>query len=229
MTLTELIAYTRTKLDDTVATKRGNYLWSDGEITIALNIANNEWNEEIRNLRDSSTLAICNIGISDTDYEYDMSDLIIEIISARLNSDGLPIDIRTEAWMDHFCRYDWRSSLADKPLVIIPNYEAGTLRIYPKMNTGKSDVIWLSVARHQLTQFSTASPNDSPEIHFTQHVLLVDGALRELYKKSDSKTFNPKASADAGNDFEEHKSKAKAKKYRQNADSMPFAPDAGAI
>jgi hypothetical protein len=74
-----------------------------------------------------------------------------------------------------------------------PTAETNTSAILRKI----MDTIQLSVYRYPLAQATIGNLTDgtSPTIHFTKHIGLVDGILREAYLKQDTECYDPQASS----------------------------------
>ena len=121
MNLTEILAECRGRLGDT----RAPYLWSDGELVGYLNEAVNEAAEEGKLFRDSTTAAICQIAVHADDFtqDYPLDSRILEIYSAKLSGQPLPLRRRTKAEMDTL-NPDWRNETSSTPWAFLTDYSA---------------------------------------------------------------------------------------------------------
>jgi hypothetical protein len=190
MTLTEILAEARNRLADT----KTPYLWSDAEIIGYLNEAINQVVEKKRLIRDSKTAAVCAIAVlvADLTPDYLMDTRIVEIISAKMRSQSLPLT-RTdkkelESWYP-----DWRAATASTSRYFLTDYSEGYLTIFPKSNA--ADTIDLTVYRLPSAQMSVSALTASPEIHFKNHPRLINGILSRAYLKEDSETLDPQKAA----------------------------------
>ncbi len=192
MTLTQILAESRDRLDDEGAS---NNLWSDAELTGHANLLLNELAEEKRLFRDSRTTAICNIAVLAVDVtaDYLFDTRICEFISVRMNSQKVPLT-RTyktdiEAWNP-----DWRNLTAGTPQWYLTDYSEGYLTLCPKSSV--NDTILLTVYRLPLTQLDSSTPAGlaaSPELHFKHHPRLINGIMSLAFLKQDSQTYDPAA------------------------------------
>ena len=192
MNLTEILAECRGRQGDT----RAPYLWSDGELVGYLNEAVNEAAEKAKLFRDSITAAICQIGVhaADLTQDYALDSRILEIYSAKLSGQSLPLRRRTKAEMDAL-NPDWRNETASTPWGFLTDYSEGYITVHPKSNLDA--MLYLSVLRLPLTQMSlTTTPIPSPEIHFRHHPRLLNGMMCRAYLKEDSQTLDPQKAAE---------------------------------
>ncbi len=230
MNVTEILDLTRIRLDDTALP----YGWPDSELIQYLNKVHNEWTRDVRCLRDSSTVLVCNISLLASTASYALDNRIISIENAYLSSDGVPLARATEAILNVY-GLGWRTNTGT-PLAYIPDSAVGKIRIYPyyALVSGADpaatvDTLMMDVVRYPLLQLSLSTPTLSPEIHFTNHIDLVTGIMREAYLKEDSQTFDKQASITAGALFESAKSDAKSSMLTLRDDDSVYAAHDGAL
>lgn len=91
------------------------------------------------------------------------------------------------------------------------------------------DKMYMTVNRLMVTPLSLEFPNRSPEIRQEHHIHLIDGILREAYKKADTETYDPNRSERHAINFEIAKAKAKEQKLLLRNTGGIFTPHPGAI
>lgn len=137
MTVEEILALARTRLDDWKGYGQQKELWTDEENLASLNSSYKELVKDTRCVVDSSTPALTVYSILTNTFEYSYDYRVVEIKSARLASYGVPLTIRDEAYMDEH-HYNWRSRTGD-PRILIPEYQTKMFRIFPYIS-GTTDL-----------------------------------------------------------------------------------------
>lgn len=125
MTVEEILAFARGLLGD----QRQPYLWSQDELLLYYNHSVDDICRRVKHLRDNSTSSVCQINILSGVHSYSNSSKIVEIISAKLSSQGSPLTRKSEFWMDSNV-WSWRS-VVGTPSIIIPEIEKDKFRLYP--------------------------------------------------------------------------------------------------
>ncbi len=188
MTMADILLEARDRLGDTGKPQ----LWSDRELCGYTNIVINEVTEEKRLFRDSKTPAICNIAVlaADAAPDYLLDTRINEIVSARMNSQVIPLVRETKKYLESW-NPDWRNMTVDTPYWFLTDYSEGYLTLVPKSQ--RNDTILLTVYRLPLTQMAidAAGLAASPEIHFKHHPRLVNGIMSLAYLKDDTQCLDP--------------------------------------
>ena len=93
-----------------------------------------------------------------------------------------------------------------------------------------TDTLNLTVSRLPLAQLTmTGMKTESPEIRFDYHPYLINGILREAYKKHDADTLDPEKEKKYGDLFEMNKLKARAEKDNLRYSETIAKPHYGAL
>lgn len=191
MKLFELRDSFRLRSGDTVKP----YFCSDAEIDEWANEAEAEACRRAHLLVDS-TSEVTEIGIGAGDQVIALDERIIAIRRARLvtaNRVLKPIVVRD---MDD--RYPgWENATASTPLVFVPDYESGSICLYPPAAT--TDTLKLTAVRTPLQ--SMVDDDDTPEIPARYHSSLVNYMLAEAFSKPDADLFDPKRAKQADEAF----------------------------
>lgn len=137
MTIEEILALARTRLDDWKGYGQQKELWTDEENLASLNSSYRELLKDTKCIVDSSTatLTIYSILTNTPEYPYDYR--LVEIKSARIASYGNPLVLRDEAYMDEH-HWNWRLRTGD-PRILIPEYQSKKFRLFPYL-VGTTDV-----------------------------------------------------------------------------------------
>ncbi len=233
MTLAELLSSARRRLSDDTQP----YLWSDTDIVEYLNAAINWACEEGQLIIDSKTVAICNIAVldHDTSRDYALDSRILEVKSARMNSQSTPLVKRTCAWMD-INRPDWRTTTeTGTPTIYVLDYSDGYISIHPQSDS--DDTILLSVLRLPVNPMTLVAsgtpvvggPTASPETPSRYHIDLIDGIMSFAYLKEDTETLDPKKAETHRQRFKLAINKMAMNKLRSNYVSHSAGPHPGAV
>jgi len=129
MKASEIISQARGLMKDT----KPPYLWTEPELILYLNNSVNEAAEKAKLFLDSATAAICRIPIlaADPDPDYPLDNLIVEIVSAKLNTQSRSLDRKTKAELDLW-NPDWRSAAPGTSHCFLTDYTEGQLTLHPK-------------------------------------------------------------------------------------------------
>ena len=144
-TVAEVISLTRESvLDDTDSQK---YLWSNTELIYLLNRAYNELVKPSL-IKDQSTTAITEIKLLSNVGIYTLDSRIIQVNSARLETDTGSLTRTTEARLDATVS-DWRNETGT-PIEFAPSSATGYLSVYPKFDdtweyVGDSDISFVAL------------------------------------------------------------------------------------
>lgn len=192
MTLTQIIALCRSKLDDSVPDDDGNYLWSNDDLVGDLNELLTELCEEIPALiEDATTASICQIAVAIGSSTLTASPLISRITRAKLTSQTTPLALVNNRWMDAN-QSDWEAESNSTPThLITEGVGNGKVRLYPPSDA--VDTLNLTVYRMPTADLSwTTDQSTAPEIPARFHRRLVNGILSKAYLKNDTDTLDVK-------------------------------------
>ncbi len=202
MTLEDLIAAFRSRAQDTAEP----YLWSDAEVKEFVNDAENEAAERASLLRDTMTVAVCEVDVVAGTAAYLLDARILRVERAKLDLGSVPLSLSSTAAMDRGAGVtprDWRTqSLSWQSGVSGSGWEQRTgtpamalldregaqwkLTLVPKPVV--DDTLRLQVFRQPLAPM--AADDDTPEIPTRLHIRLVDWMMYRAYSKEDAETFN---------------------------------------
>lgn len=213
MTLAQLIAQFRVEVAD-VATPP---LFTDAQVTLWLNEAEEEAAIRARLLRDKVTTALCQISVVPTVSVYALDPRVVEIIYAGMiyasNVGMFPyrLAITTADVLDQV-RPAWRS-LRYRPQGIIQYDAKMEVDCIPDANY----TINLEVYRMPLVQMALTT--DSPEISAIHHRHLVKWAKHRAYDKQDADTQDLAKSDKYRKEFEDKFGKPLDASYRKRANA----------
>lgn len=192
----EILNRIRTRyLDDTLASSDdSNALWSDEEIYDAIDEAHKAFAIDTRLLRDSRTASVTQLTVTEDDEWADLSDKVIEIKKASLNSSGAHLSIidyqrldngylNIDDYFNFTSTANWEND-EGTPQAIIINLQHNAVRVYPIPSS--DDQINLTVIRLPLTQVNEANKLEDLEFSDLWKNAITYGSLRELYMKQDS-------------------------------------------
>lgn len=191
MNLRDLIVAFRARADDLTEPP----LWSDDEVTLYLNEAQNEAATRALLIRDSTTAAVCTIAITTVPTDYALHTSVLVVDRVKLASQTSPLARVTVDWLDENCA-DWEAGTAGTPRYFVE--DAGRIRLVPKSSV--SDTLALTVYRLPLEAMN--AEDDVPEIHAREHHRMIDWALRCAYLKPDTDAFDKKRALDSEAMFE---------------------------
>jgi|WetSurSiteA1Bulk_404760.scaffolds.fasta_scaffold58909_2 hypothetical protein len=177
MNLGEIITLIGYRLDDI----KVPYLWEDGELIQFINDAQNQVCEECGVLRDSSTAAICNVSITAGTSIYSIDSRVVKIFTVKLGSSYQLLEQTTRENLNN--DYPGWESQTGTPTTWIQD-NTGKITLYPKPTANST--LYLYVSRYPLTQL--ANREDTPEIPWKYHPLLINGAIAQAYMKGDTET-----------------------------------------
>ncbi|MBF0459309.1 MAG: hypothetical protein HQK99_15575 [Nitrospirae bacterium] len=181
MTLTEILATTRTMLDDTAKP----YLWPDEELVVCLNDRLNAMCAETLCITDSITPQICHITLTKGTASYALDSRVIAIKRAVLQSTGTPLFKTTQ---DSLLRwYGLWQNFEGTPAYYMLDVQSGYITLHPA--PAGSDTLNLIVYRFPLNEMSTSVPYAEPEIPRRYNRTLINGILALAYEKSGSDTL----------------------------------------
>lgn len=202
MTLDDQIAACRVLLADT----RKPPLWSDDELRLYLNEAQNEAAERGQLILDIDTPEVCEIQVRAGVRIYELHQSVLKIKRAKLDLGDRPLIETSAGQMDQGGAGWFPSGLNQYPpnATWFPggsNWEAleGTPERYIHNDLASITLIRIPVAddvlRLQVTRLPLCpmkNSQDEPEIAARYHFRMLDWALRCAYLKQDSETFDPK-------------------------------------
>lgn len=185
MTLEELIDAFRDRSGDTVTPP----LWSDDEVTLFLNEAQNEACERARLILDTTSPEVCELYVSAGTSGYDLDPRVLEIRRAKLDLATRPL-VETSIEELDAQMPGWESKTGT-PTHFFQTSETG-LTLVPKPLA--ADTLRLRVIRLPLQPM--ADDSDEPEIAAKHHYRMLDWALRCAYLKQDSEALDKQKAAD---------------------------------
>lgn len=186
MNLRDLIDRFRKDTQDTGSPK----MWDDEEITDYANEAEDEACRRAGLLVDSSS-DITELDIAAGDSVLELDESVIYVRRAILVSTGRRLTPRVSRAMDEEVP-GWESSMASSPMVFIPDWESGKLKLWPPSKN--DDVIRTTVVRTPLKAME--DDDDVPEIPRRHHVGLLEWMKHLGYLKQDADTFDPKKASE---------------------------------
>ena len=178
----ELRDRARREMKDTVKP----YFFSDEDLDTWLNEAEVEAARRALLLVDStSDAASAEVGAGDLGVE--LHPAVIYVRRARLASNGRPLVPIVSRTMDE--QYPgWEAAQASTPLVFVPDWQTGYLRLHPPIKI--ADSVLMTVVRKPLAAMEL--DEDSPEIREHLHLKLLDWVKFRAYSTPDSDFFDPK-------------------------------------
>lgn len=219
MNLGELLAETRTELDDKEFDGR-DVFWSDTRLVSLLNEGQDVFCEETGFIQDSSSAAATITGVADTQ-RYSLHPSIILV--RRVELDGYPLVPLVYAQQE--------DPLWDADM--IPEYRATSpVRWRSDKDSGKIEFVGtvqagqefnLSVWRRSLLQLRINNLYGKPEIPVRWHSALMEYACWKAQLKHDAETYNPRAAEGHRQEFYRKVSEGKRQWFRQHR------ADAGAV
>jgi hypothetical protein len=183
MTLSELISAFRIRADDMISP----YLWSDPEVTLYLNEADNEAAGRAELIQDDATAAVCTLTMVAATAKYALHASVLRIERAKLTSTGKFLKVVARETLDA----DWPlwEAATGTPQYLVDGQD-GFVTVAPTPIA--VDTIQLTVKRLPLTVM--ALPADTPEIPARYHYRMIDWALRCAYLKHDADAWDKEAS-----------------------------------
>ena len=190
MTLEELIGAFRTEADD--ATEP--YLWSDEEIVAYLNDAENESCIRAGLLHDEKTSSLAVLAIQPGTAQIELSPLVLDVLTARLTSNGLPLfRDAPEAFLSH-------AAQPGRPHRYC--VDRTWLRLHPVPD--QAETLTLRVSRLPLAPLTLQQPNATPEIPVSEQARLLGWALFRAFSKRDADSYDKGKAMEFAAQFSEH-------------------------
>jgi hypothetical protein len=177
--LEEQIAAFRDRTGDTEAP----YLWSDQEVTLFLNAAQDEAAERAYLIFDATTDEVCEIPIVAGTATYDLHPSILKIQRAKLDLGNRPLVETSIEKLDEECQ-GWETTSGNPCRFFQTSDTTITLQPNPTVN----DTLRLRAFRLPLVRMEDDA--DEPEIAAKHHYRAIDWALRCAYLKQDSETLD---------------------------------------
>ena len=175
MNLGELKAIVRRRLDDT----KKKYEWSDDDVVLYLNKAEQEACRRARLITDSSTEEICRMSVVSGESLFEFDPRILYIRRLKLSTETVTLQKWRREDLDA-TEPGWEDTTGDITRWC-PNYETGKIRwIYTPTAAATVNA---TVIRLPLQDM--AADEDVPEIKPHLHLSLVHGALFYLYQNAE--------------------------------------------
>lgn len=178
MNLSEFKSAFRTRTHDLAEKK----LWSDAEIKLYLNEAQNEAATRALLIQDESTPAVCEIDLEVASGTYPLHSSVLEITRGTL-SDNTILHMTSREELDDVWE-NWETATGT-PKFLLETGDGNVLVIPIPTST---DTLTLTVRRLPLD--SLDENDDEPEIHEKYHYRMLDWALRCAYLKQDAETLD---------------------------------------
>lgn len=210
MTGAELLEYVRS---DLLRDSAQPYLWSDELIFKYLTEAQQIMAEETYCLSDNSTESITTITTEADTAEYDLSDLVLHVYSARVST----VSYNMRDWTSRVVPSHLLTTTG-QPVAYSLDEALGVIRFYPVPEDEYT--IYLRVARLPQTAISD---DDDPEIPTRLHIDLGDFAAYRCLLNNDVDGNNKGAAAEFLGAWHEKLSKAKHRYYRLRHGANPTA------
>lgn len=166
------------------------FAWTDDEIRDYANEAEDEACRRASLLVDSSS-ASTEIDVAAGEAVLELDESVIYVRRAILVSTGRRLVPRVVRAMDDEVP-GWESNQASSPVVFVPDWESGKLRLWPP--SAKVDVVRTTIVRTPLKPMSNEL--DTPEIPRRHHAGLLDWMKHLGYLKRDTDTFDPKKASE---------------------------------
>lgn len=196
------------------------YLWSDDEVFRYMNDAYVMFVRLTGGVADF-TSDICAVDVTTGEATSTISPAIMRIMSATRRSDNKPVAVINSTDMNKLRSSDYGQA---KALVMdnrtgnvnymVQGLQPNTVRwiMIPEVD----DIVDLHVYRKPLSRI-TGSEQELTDVNEDHHIHLMDWMKHLAYKKPDSDTYNPNASATGKADFEAYCAMVKAEWERYKA------------
>lgn len=158
-------------------------MWTDPEIIDFVNQAEDEACRRAGLLVDSSS-GVTEISVSAGDYAVDLDASVIYVRRVRVQG-GQVLQPRVSRSMDEDAP-GWEDALPGNPVVFVPDWESGKLRIWPPFSAAAT--LRLTVVRTPLNEM--IEDDDEPEIPRRYHKSLLDWVKFLAYQKQDADTMD---------------------------------------
>jgi len=130
MNIAEIISLARSEiLDDTISPR----LWTDTGLVSYFNRAYDELVRETYCIVDSSTVSVCQVPLLANQSLHATSPKVLKILNSWLNSNGYPLDRKTEAFMNGY--FNWRATTGTYPYWLVMDSQNRYIVPYPKYDT----------------------------------------------------------------------------------------------
>lgn len=183
-----LVEQLRLELDDTVE----DYLWSDQELFLYVDLSQKWYAKVTEAFRDSTTPEITQISIAaDLNGDYDplvtFDERIIRVEDAYLETAAVDLDLKNENEL----LSGWQTETGT-PSALVLDYDHSKGRLVPVPDT--DDTLLLTVVRYPLKDVLDGGRLEVKDpLH--QYALL-DGAKHYAYSKNDADVYNPRLAAE---------------------------------
>lgn len=210
MTGAELLEYIRT---DLLRDSALPYLWSDELIFKYLTEAQQIMAEETYCLTDNSTTSLTTITTTADTAEYDLSDLVLHVYSARVST----VSYNMKDWTSRVVPSHLETTTG-QPVAYVLDEAAGFIKFYPVPDDAYT--VRLRIAR--LPQTDISDDND-PEIPTRLHIDLGEFVAYRCLLNNDVDGNNKGAAKEFLDSWEKRLSKAKHRYYRLRHGANPTA------
>lgn len=178
-----LVEQLRLELDDEVE----DYLWSDRELLLYVDLAQKIYAKETEAFRDSTTAEICSVAVTADDPVVVLDDRIIRIDTAYLETADVELELKNQNEM----LGSWRTE-AGTPCTLVLDDDHSQGRFVPIPDA--DDTLLLTVVRYPLKNVTEGGRLEVKDpLH--QYTLL-DGAKMFAYRKNDADVYNPKLASE---------------------------------
>ena len=202
----EVIALFRSTVDDLASDDENgdtDYLWSDIEVLVYLNIAYRAFCRDTAYLIDSSTADICTKAFSADDTTIALSPLVIDVRDAYLVGYGQLDLLKLASLAKNTCYSSdygvfvakaWQERTATRPSGLVTDMDIDTARLYPIPSTGGT--VQMTVVRYPVADVTTADLDTTDFFEVTEpeyQMAFVQRMAAEAYLKNDTATYDPQA------------------------------------
>ena len=157
--------------------------WTNEELVGYINEAISQVYRRINPIKD-----LYQLPVYANEPSYNLPSYISEVLKVK-KSDGNPLQ---EKSMDLLWDYKGFNTVTNSPLYYIPDYEQGTLRLYPTPNA--DDTLDMMIYRYPKVKLDWYYPDTSPELREAYQVPMLFGAAALAYLKDESNVYDPNRS-----------------------------------
>jgi hypothetical protein len=221
MTLGELIALARSRLDDL----EPEYRWSDDLLILWFNEAQIEACRRARLLKDSTTAAVCQIAFANDASQGALDSRVIRVERAKFGNASFQLRKRSYRDIEE-CDMNWQDRASATPRYFFTDFDAGHVNVYPALAT--ADTLNLTVIREPLA--AMADMDDSPEIATRYQFSMVDFVVYRALQSGDPDSGDEQRSQTALAMFEQEfglRSNARSERFEE--DNYPMSGYDGSV
>lgn len=194
MNLGEILTEYRRQTKDNVKP----YLIDDTAATIAFNEAQREACRRARLIVDSTTQGVAQVSVSAGNPIVNISDKIISIRRARLQSRSCPLTKRLVRTMDELAPGWDTSTNTSQPSQLVVDYQTDAVYLYP--TPSDDDILLMTVTRDAL--YDVDADDDEPEINSRYLMPCIEWMKFRCYSNEDTDLYDERKASIALSRFE---------------------------